>query len=134
MSLSVATSNTMGSTKKAITNGSVFLGFALGSAYCFDRLRVTFSATESANFWLADLVAPQLYLSDEAPHYHTGLYGVLSFSCIAATSALALYAYLRWENGRRDRLQRQVDQNIQLAEGMDNDRTDRQDLSFRYMM
>jgi hypothetical protein len=35
VSLSVATSNTMGSTKKTFTNASVFLGFAIGSKLKF---------------------------------------------------------------------------------------------------
>ncbi|KAK9898018.1 MFS general substrate transporter [Cystobasidium minutum MCA 4210] len=114
ISLSLATSNTMGSTKKTFTNASVFLGFAVGN-----------------------LVSPQLYFDSEAPSYRTGAIGVLSFSIVACVTALCMYAYLRHQNAVRDKLALSnpaADPSIPPELDEDEDRTDMQDLKFRYMM
>jgi hypothetical protein len=91
----------------------------------------------SVNVALTDLVSPQLYLDAEAPSYRTGIFGVLSMSCISVGTAAGLYLYMRSENKRRDRLAEtdpSADPDEPESASQDPDRTDRQDLRFRYML
>lgn len=85
----------------------------------------------------SDLVSPQLYLDSEAPSYRTGALGVLTFSIVALVTALCMYAYLRHQNAVRDKLALSnpaADPYIPSELDEDEDRTDMQDLKFRYMM
>lgn len=85
----------------------------------------------------SDLVSPQLYLDSEAPGYRTGAIGVLTFSIIALCTALAMYAYLRHQNAVRDKLaltNPEADPAVPPEFDVDEDRTDMQDLKFRYML
>lgn len=86
-SLSIA--NTAGSTKKTTVNAINF------TSYC-----------------VANIVAPQLFLTKEAPTYLTGYHSILGFSS-AATVCLALYGGLAvYTNKKRDNEFGPADENI----------------------
>ncbi|KAF4856965.1 putative transporter [Colletotrichum siamense] len=106
--ISLPLANTAGHTKKLTVNAMVF------TSYC-----------------VANIIAPQLFLSSEAPHYPTGYNGILGCE-IGAIVCMGLYAlgcYL--ENNRRDRLGPVVVE--AEIEDMLDDRTDKEKPSFRYV-
>jgi ACS family allantoate permease-like MFS transporter len=85
----------------------------------------------------SDLVSPQLYFDSEAPAYRTGAIGVLTFSIVALLTALCMYAWFRHQNAMRDKLaltNPEADPSVPPSGDEDQDRTDLQDLRFRYMM
>lgn len=79
--LSVINSNTAGQTKKTTINTICFL------SYC-----------------LANIIAPQFFISSEAPGYKTGYRALLAFSSVATLSAMVYSFGCFMENKRRDSL------------------------------
>ncbi|PVH81828.1 MFS general substrate transporter [Cadophora sp. DSE1049] len=114
MATSMVTSNITGFTKKATVMSMVFV------AYCVGRI-----------------VGPHFFLDSESPRYQTGMRTILSVFSIAAAMAVILRIYLMRENARRDRsMEHASDARINgLNETEDDlDITDREDLTFRYLM
>lgn len=106
--ISLPLANTAGHTKKLTVNAMVF------TSYC-----------------VANIIAPQLFISSEAPDYPTGYNGILGCE-IGAIVCMGLYAlgcYL--ENNRRDKLGPAVME--AETEDMLDDRTDKEKPSFRYV-
>lgn len=94
--------------------------------------KVTASAMMYVAFCVGQVVAPQLFLSEEAPVYETAFRA--SFTCFALCIALSvvLRFYLIWENKRRDRLASEEPQ-AQTVESEFLDLTDKQQRQvFRY--
>jgi MFS transporter, ACS family, allantoate permease len=83
-------------------------------------------------YCIANIIAPQLFRTDEAPHYTTGYNGILGCE-IGAISCMALYAagcYL--ENRKRDRIEGSVPEQLSTVDMLD-DLTDKEKPNFRYV-
>jgi MFS family permease len=78
---SLSMANTSGHTKKTIVNTVNFV------SYC-----------------VSNIIAPQFFLTREAPHYRTGYHAILGFTAAALVSILAYGAGCYMENSRRDKL------------------------------
>ncbi|KAL2816615.1 MFS general substrate transporter [Aspergillus cavernicola] len=112
ISLSLITSNVGGFTKKATVSAMLFLAYCTGN-----------------------IIGPQLFLSQEAPKYPTGLRGVLIGFALAIFFLVLLYIYYEYENRRRDRKYGPAHQTPTdyVTEDFLN-LTDRQIPSFRYTL
>ncbi|KAH8894520.1 MFS general substrate transporter [Thozetella sp. PMI_491] len=105
--ISLPLANTSGHTKKLTVNAMVF------SSYC-----------------IANIVAPQLFQSSEAPHYTTGYNAILGCE-IGAIACMGLYATgCYFENKRRDRIEGTTAQ--LTTDDMLDDATDKEKVGFRY--
>ncbi|KAL4887249.1 major facilitator superfamily domain-containing protein [Aspergillus karnatakaensis] len=110
MTLSLATANTAGHTKKAVTAGMMW------ASYC-----------------ISNGIAPLLVFGTEKEEqYPTTFKIVIASSVIAAAVLIALRVYLTRVNARRDR-ENPVDEDEVLATAL-LDRTDKENLNFRYQM
>ncbi|KAL2815112.1 major facilitator superfamily domain-containing protein [Aspergillus granulosus] len=110
MTLSLATANTAGHTKKAVTAGMIW------ASYC-----------------ISNGVAPLLVFANEkSDQYPTTFKIVIAASAVSGAVLVALRGYLMWENKRRDRVH-PVDEGEVAATAL-LDRTDGENLNFRYQM
>ncbi|KAL3489221.1 major facilitator superfamily domain-containing protein [Aspergillus germanicus] len=110
MTLSLATANTAGHTKKAVTAGMIW------ASYC-----------------ISNGVAPLLVFANERDdQYPTTFKIVIAGSTVSGAVLIALRGYLMWENRRRDRVH-PVDEGEVVATAL-MDRTDGENLNFRYQM
>ncbi|KAH7356395.1 major facilitator superfamily domain-containing protein [Rhexocercosporidium sp. MPI-PUGE-AT-0058] len=114
MATSMVTSNITGFTKKATVMSMVFV------AYCVGRI-----------------AGPHFFLDSESPRYQTGMRTIVSVFSIAAAIAIILRIHLMMENARRDKMSEvspvMTSRGSDAAED-DLDITDREDMSFRYLM
>ncbi|KAI8295781.1 hypothetical protein K4K56_010500 [Colletotrichum sp. SAR 10_98] len=101
------------------------------SKYRRTHEELTVNAMVFTSYCVANIIAPQLFLSSEAPHYPTGYNGILGceIGAIVCRGLYALGCYL--ENNRRDRLGPVVVE--AEIEDMLDDRTDKEKPSFRYV-
>ncbi|KAF2489062.1 major facilitator superfamily transporter allantoate [Lophium mytilinum] len=109
LTMSLVSSNFAGYTKKGTVGAMMYVAFCVGQ-----------------------VVAPQLFLSPEAPVYQTAFQA--SFTCFALCIALSLVLcfYLIWENKRRDKLANEKTE-AQTAESEFLELTDKQQREvFRY--
>jgi hypothetical protein len=106
--ISLPLANTSGHTKKLTVNAMVF------SSYC-----------------VANIVAPQLFQSSEAPHYTSGYNGIMGCE-IGAIACIGLYALgCHLENARRDKIHGPV---VGMSAGdLLDDLTDKEKPNFRYV-
>lgn len=113
MFLSLQTANTAGYTKKVVTTGVLFVGYAAGN-----------------------IAGPFFYLTEQAPKYELGIWSMIASNFIEAVAILVLWALMSRENGRRD-----IEQGT-MPGGMDSrdldatafaDMTDRENPNFRYI-
>jgi hypothetical protein len=110
MTLSLATANTSGHTKKAVTAGMIW------ASYC-----------------ISNGIAPLLvFANEEINQYPTTFKIVIAGGTVGGAVLVALRGYLMWENNRRDRVH-PVDVGEVVATTL-LDRTDRENLNFRYQM
>jgi hypothetical protein len=110
MTLSLATANTAGHTKKAVTAGMIW------ASYC-----------------ISNGVAPLLVFANERDdQYPTTFKIVIAGSTVSGAVLIALRGYLMWENKRRDRVH-PVDEGEVVATAL-MDRTDGENSNFRYQM
>ncbi|KAI9375213.1 major facilitator superfamily domain-containing protein, partial [Aspergillus egyptiacus] len=110
MTLSLATANTAGHTKKAVTAGMIW------ASYC-----------------ISNGVAPLLVFANEKPdQYPTTFKIVIAGSAVAAGVLIVLRGYLMRVNRKRDRLH-PVDEDEVMATAL-LDHTDGENLNFRYQM
>ncbi|KAF4121421.1 Major Facilitator Superfamily [Geosmithia morbida] len=111
LTMSLVSSNFAGYTKKATAGAMMYVAFCVGQ-----------------------VIAPQLFLAEEAPVYETAFRA--SFVCFALciVFTIALRYYLIWENKKRDRMAAEV---TEAAVEQDEflDLTDKQQkVIFRYVM
>lgn len=100
--------NTSGHTKKVTVNALMFLAYCVGN-----------------------IIAPQFFISSQAPGYSTGYNAILGCLVIAIVS-LAVYAVgLMLENRRRDRIEGQQTE-LPNAVALE-DCTDKEKFGFRYV-
>ena len=108
MVMSMVASNFAGMSRKTTLSACLFIAYSAGN-----------------------LVAPQLFISSEAPRYPTGFRGMIaSFVCLIIL-ALSLMLYLTWQNKKRDRAYGKVDPNDVQEDDFLN-KTDKELPYFRY--
>ncbi|BAE56724.1 permease of the major facilitator superfamily [Aspergillus flavus] len=111
--LSMVSRNIAGATKKSTVVAATFVSWAVGNA-----------------------IGPQVFLSNDAPRYfiafgvHLGCYTAM---CLAV---IFLRFYLMAQNKKKDRMLQEAGVNPAMADNLDHafeDRTDRENLHFRYI-
>ncbi|KAK7943580.1 uncharacterized protein PG986_012693 [Apiospora aurea] len=110
VSLGINTANTAGHTKKVTTNALVFV------SYC-----------------VSNIMAPQFFLSSQAPVYPLGIAVILGSYVLSAAFIILYAAYCVYENRRRDRVG-DVTAGERVHRNTDfKDLTDKENLHFRYV-
>lgn len=110
--LSFSASNVGGYTKKSTSVTLTYLAFGLGN-----------------------IVAPQLFRESEAPAYGTALRGMVVAACICEALTIGLIVLYYVRNKRRDKLmlvRGETNADEDVLSGLE-DKTDFEDLRFRYM-
>lgn len=107
--ISLPMANTSGHTKKLTVNALMFLAYCLGN-----------------------IIAPQFFISTEAPGYKTGYNAILACIVIAIVSLIAYAVGLNLENKRRDRIEGGQVGEVSNEEALE-DCTDREKRGFRYV-
>lgn len=103
--------NIAGYTKRVVTAGMVFVSYAVGN-----------------------IIGPHLFISTEDPPYRSGMLTcIICFSLAIPMIALLRLYYVK-ENRRRDRLMAERGQVYDPQEGDFADRTDCENLAFRYAL
>ncbi|KAK0389114.1 hypothetical protein NLU13_2689 [Sarocladium strictum] len=117
LSLSLVSSNVAGYTKKATVSAMLFIAYCTGN-----------------------IIGPFLFFAREAPRYTSGFLALIICFSIAMASILLLGFCWKLENKHRDRLQADAPERDEGATGketseqaFENDWTDGQNLSFRYV-
>lgn len=109
-SLSLISSNVAGFSKKTVVSAMLF------TAYC-----------------VGNLVGPQMFSESQAPKYKRGIAGALTGFVLCVISLILLRFYYTFENRRRDKLQaNNPASDDAILDGLMN-KTDRQNLGFRYV-
>lgn len=96
--------NAAGTTKRVVTTACVFMGQCLGNVRVVSprpMFRPTQWATGHAD--APQVVGPQLFLSSEAPYYHTGLYATIGAWSAVCLLCVIMGAYLKYLNRRQGR-------------------------------
>jgi hypothetical protein len=109
MVVTLLTANTSGFTKKSFTSAMIWI------AYCV------------TNGWAPLIVKTQ----EVTEHYPTLCEPIISLLCVAFAAGVCLYAYLTYENKRRDRVA-PVDEATK-AQTAFADLTDKENPNFRYV-
>ncbi|GHJ89084.1 hypothetical protein NliqN6_5486 [Naganishia liquefaciens] len=110
LALSLVSGNTGGSTKKALTSASIFLGVALGN-----------------------IVGPFCFLDSEAPTYQTGIIVCMVSRALEIVIILSLRFCFVTGNKKRDRLFAAGDQTADPSNEVYDDISDTKNMSFRYI-
>lgn len=100
--------NTSGHTKKVTVNALMFLSYCLGN-----------------------IIAPQFFITSEAPGYYTGYNAILGCIIIAIVSLMVYAIGLNLENKRRDRNEGELGD--MADEVVLEDCTDKEKRGFRYV-
>lgn len=83
---------------------------------------------------IGNIIGPQFFLQQQAPHYVLGIGAMLTAFAIMAASGVAYYMYCFYENKRRDRL---FGNGLDPSDGVLDlevaDQTDRENQRFRYI-
>ncbi|KAJ4362257.1 hypothetical protein N0V83_010350 [Neocucurbitaria cava] len=109
LTMSLVSSNFAGYTKKVTAGAMMYMAFCVGQ-----------------------VVAPQLFLSDEAPVYSTAFEAAFSCFALCIVLSVVLHFYLVWTNNKRDKLA-SVDPQAESLESEFLDLTDKQQKQvFRY--
>ncbi|KAK8115710.1 hypothetical protein PG984_012212 [Apiospora sp. TS-2023a] len=109
VSLGINTANTAGHTKKVTTNALIFI------SYC-----------------ISNIVAPQFFLSRQAPVYPLGIAVILGSYVLSAAFIVLYAAYCIYENRRRDRVDEAAGERVHMDTDF-KDLTDKENVHFRYV-
>jgi len=116
--LSLCASNVKGNTKKTTVNIVYFIGYCTGCC-----------------------IGPQLWITKQAPRYHTGCVANVGCLAVLAVTFLVYRALCAWDNQKRDELMASMSQEEYEAYQMEKQRgrdlsdlTDLEDISFRYVL
>ncbi|KAK8014293.1 transporter [Apiospora arundinis] len=109
VSLGLNTANTAGHTKKVTTNALIFI------SYC-----------------ISNIVAPQFFLSGQAPVYALGITAILGSYVLSAISIVLYAAYCICENRRRERVDTVAEGRVHVDTDF-KDLTDKENVHFRYV-
>lgn len=110
--LSLQSSNTAGMTKKSFVSVSIAVFYAVGN-----------------------IIGPQFFRTDQAPHYPLGIGAMLCCFAIMAATGIVYWVLIVAENKRRDAAYGKPGENAVVTglEIDEQDRTDRQNKEFRYV-
>ncbi|KAJ6440130.1 allantoate permease [Purpureocillium lavendulum] len=111
MVMSLVASNIGGFTKKATCSVMVFVGYATGQ-----------------------IIAPQFFRESESPSYPTGFRAFYVSTALMIVILVGLYIHLWRENSRRDKISTAYNPDDQADMGAFLDKTDKEQLSFRYVL
>ncbi|KAK8069921.1 hypothetical protein PG994_006537 [Apiospora phragmitis] len=109
VSLGINTANTAGHTKKVTTNALIFI------SYC-----------------VSNIVAPQFFLSSQAPVYPLGIAAILGSYVLSVIFIVLYAAYCICENRRRDRVDAAAGERVHMDTDF-KDLTDKENVHFRYV-
>lgn len=85
-------------------------------------------------YCVGNVIGPQLFMADEAPVYQTGFLSIMICYAIGICSCFALRIYLIWCNNTRTHLaEANVDQTDVGFVNIFADKTDKEEMSFRYV-
>jgi hypothetical protein len=115
--------------------GSLGLCFAApGANITGYSKRITTSAMIFIAYACGNIAGPHLFISTETPPYRTGMLACII--CFTATIPMvaALRAYYVRENARRDRVMQEMGKAYDPAGGDFADRTDVENIGFRYAL
>nr|XP_031859695.1 uncharacterized protein CI109_004970 [Kwoniella shandongensis]KAA5526767.1 hypothetical protein CI109_004970 [Kwoniella shandongensis] len=112
VNMSLIASNFKGHTRKTIVSFAYFIGYCVGS-----------------------IVGPQMFLATESPTYPTAMKACISLYAVYILAQAAYLVLSYYENKRRDKLAAEGDESAVPRPASDEDnRTDLEDLSFRYVL
>ncbi|OCF78449.1 hypothetical protein I204_00389 [Kwoniella mangroviensis CBS 8886] len=112
VNLSIISSNIKGHTRKTLFSTVYYLGYATGC-----------------------IVGPQLFRDEQAPLYKTAMRAISSMYGVYIVFMLLFMVLCKMENSRRDRLAAEGNEEAVPRPAADYDnKTDKQDLSFRYVL
>ena len=98
--------------------------------------KVTMNAILFGSYCLGNIVAPNFFISSEAPNYPTGYNAIIAGSVIAVAALILYEIIVRVENHRKDKaLRLDVDAALDIAELEEDqlDLTDKEKKHFRYI-
>lgn len=103
--------NVVGYTKRVVVGAMVFIAYALGNV-------------AGQFFWK----------STESPPYRSGMLACMVCFAVTIPMGFSLRYYYVYENKRRDRLQAEMGEGVETDKGDFSDRSDVENLSFRYAL
>lgn len=103
--------NIAGYTKRVVTGGMIFVSYAVGN-----------------------IIGPHLFISTEKPPYRSGMLTCIICFSLAVPLSGALRLYYIYENRRRDRIMAENGEEYDPSAGDFADRTDCENLAFRYAL
>ena len=103
----------------------------VGSNVAGQTKRVVSVALVSGSFSVGNIIGPQTFQAKDAPQYTPAKIVVLATQAAAALTAVVLFLYYRWANGRKEMAPIEVDR--QGEEQVWGDQTDKQNKTFRYV-
>lgn len=109
LSMSLVGVNYKGATKKMTMTALLFLAYCAGN-----------------------ISGPQFFKESEAPTYNTAFRAIMICYALVVAMAMGLRVYLKWENGRRERVE--ALETYVVAEDPEDELTDRSTPGFRYRM
>ncbi|KAJ9656357.1 hypothetical protein H2198_005040 [Neophaeococcomyces mojaviensis] len=105
----------------------------VGANYAGHTKKVTMNATLLISFCLGNIIGPLTFTEASAPDYIPAKIAIIVTCTAAMGLTLMLRAYYIWENKKRDKMmvERRLSHivNVEFA-----DRTDRENIEFRYML
>ncbi|KAF2251761.1 allantoin permease [Trematosphaeria pertusa] len=110
LSWNLLTTNIAGHTKRSTANGLWFLFYAAGN-----------------------IAGANIFFAKEAPRYFSALTGLITCYCGMVVVSLGLAGWMKWENGRRDRLWGEGEDEQAVVDGF-RDQTDGEAKHFRYAL
>lgn len=112
MAMSLVVSNNAGATKRSFASTSMSLLYAVGN-----------------------IIGPQLFLDEQAPHYPLGIYAMMTAFAVQTVCGAAYFLLSLMENKRRDRRYGQTEmETVAGFEASQGDLTDVQNKAFRYCL
>ncbi|KAF3901969.1 Sialin [Orbilia brochopaga] len=99
--------------------------------------RIAATVTISGSFSIGNIIGPQTFQAKDAPNYFPAKVAVLSTQAAGALFAILLRFYYIYENKRRDRIERErvsEDQSDHLSNVEWMNFTDKENLTFRYVL
>jgi hypothetical protein len=129
IALSLQTSNTSGTTKKSFVSISVAIFY--GSVFPLIRLMAT-----NLNIAIGNIIGPQFFLGNQAPHYPLGIDAMLCCFAIMTVTGILYFISCLISNHHRDRVHGRISEqpgmDVAGIEADMDDLTDRENNRFRY--
>lgn len=115
--------------------GSLGLCFAApGANVTGYTKRVTISSMIFISYAVGNIAGPHLFISTESPPYRTGMLTCIICFTVTIPLCAMLRVYYVVENARRDRIMRAMGEEYDPMKGDFSDRTDVENIGFRYAL